>query len=71
MSREHRVRHYGEAFWSQGDTTAVTSLYAPTFRLNGHVTIRREWLEEAVAWRSYFRDLSARVDFALRAATPL
>ncbi len=65
MTNEQRVRQYWEAFWSRGDTAAVDDLYAPTFRLNGQEVQRSEWREEAVTWRSYFRDLTATVDLLL------
>ena len=61
MSNQQRVRRYWESFWSRGDTAAVNELYAPTFRLNGQEVSRSEWLQEAVTWRSCFRDLGADV----------
>ncbi|MBA2642014.1 MAG: ester cyclase [Actinobacteria bacterium] len=71
MSNQERVRRYWESFWSRGDTAAVDELYASTFRLNGHEVRRGEWLEEAVMWRSCFRDLSATVDLLVASGESL
>jgi predicted ester cyclase len=71
VTNEQRVRQYWEAFWSSGDTAAVDEFYASTFRLNGAEVRCSEWREEAVTWRSYFRDLTATVDLLVACSDSL